>query len=36
MPKEAFNKIIKVEYLSDFKDCYDEATSEELRGLDLM
>lgn len=36
MPKEAFNKIIKLEYLNEFKECYDEATPEELKGLDLM
>jgi hypothetical protein len=36
MSKESFNKIVKIEYLNDFKDWYDGATAEELKGLKLI
>lgn len=36
MTTETFNKIFKVEYLNDFKKWLPEATSDELKGLNLM
>lgn len=36
MNKEAFNKIINIEYLNEFKGWLEGATSDEIKGLQLI